>query len=79
MQILQGRSDRSDLPMSTAATKQLGIQTEVLRNIDNHEKLPTYDLHVCQHVMYQDSVSKQWHPAVINKLMSRKMQLQDNN
>ena len=29
MQMLQGRSARSDLPMSNAARKQLGIQPEV--------------------------------------------------
>ena len=58
MQILQGRSARSDLPMSNVARKQLGIQLEVLRSIEKHERLPTHDLHVGQHVMYQDSVSK---------------------
>ena len=36
MQILQGRSARCDLPMSNAARKQLGIQPEVIRNIDKH-------------------------------------------
>ena len=46
MQILQGGSARSDLPMSNAARKQLGIQPEVLRNIDKHEVLPILDLHV---------------------------------
>ena len=55
---LQGRSARSDLPMSNAARNQHGIQTEVLKNIDKDKKLPTHDLHVGQHVMYQDSVSK---------------------
>ena len=59
MQILQGRSARSDMPLSNAARDQLGIQAEVLRNIDKHEKLPTHDLHVGQHVMYQDSVTQQ--------------------
>ena len=58
MQILQDRSARSDLPMSNTARKQLGIQFEVLRNIDKHEVLPTHDLHVGQSVMYQDSVTK---------------------
>ena len=58
MQILQGRSARSDLPISNAARIQIGIQPEVLRNIDKHEKLPTHDSHVGQHVMYQDSVTK---------------------
>ena len=58
MQILQGRSARSDLPMSNEARNYLGMQLEVLSNIDEHEKLPTHDLHVGQHVMYQDSVIK---------------------
>ena len=58
MQISQGSSARPDLPMCSAARKQFGIQPEVLRNIDKHEKLPTHGLHVGQHVMYQDSVSK---------------------
>ena len=44
--------------MSNAATKQLGLQPEVLRNIDKHVKLPTNKLHVGQSVMYQDSVTK---------------------
>ena len=44
--------------MSNAARKQLGIQSEVLRNNDKNEVLPTYDLHVGKNVMYQDSVTK---------------------
>ena len=72
MQILQGRSARSDLLMSNAARKQLGIQSEVLRNIDKHYVLPTQDLHVGKSVMYQDSVTKQWHPAVITSLCQEK-------
>ena len=58
--------------MSNAARKQLGIQPEVLRNTDKHEKLPTHDLHVGQHVMYQDSVSKGWHQAVLTSLCQEK-------
>ena len=54
--------------MSTGARNQLGIQPEVLGNIDKHEKLPTHDSHVGQHVMYQDSVTKWWHPAIITSL-----------
>ena len=72
LQILQGRSARSDLPMSTAVRKQLGIQPEVIRNIDKHEVLPTHDLHVGQSAMYQDSVTKQWYPAVITSLCQEK-------
>ena len=68
MQILQGRSAKSDFPMSNAARKQLGIQPEVIRNIEKEEVLHTHDLHVGQSVMYQDSVIKQWHPAVTTSL-----------
>ena len=72
MQILQGRSARSDLPMSNAARKQLGIQPEVIRNIGKHEVLPTHDLSLGQSVMYQDSVTMQWHLAVITSLCQEK-------
>ena len=58
MQILQGISARSDLPMSNAARKQFRIQPEVIRNIDKDEVLPTHDLHVGQNVLYWDSVTK---------------------
>ena len=58
--------------MSNAARNQLGIQPEVLRNIDKHEKLPTHDLHVGQQVMYQDSVTKWWHPTIITSLCQEK-------
>ena len=60
MQILQGRSARSDLTMSNAARKQLGIQFEIIRNNDKHAVLSMYDLHIGQDVMYQDSTSKHW-------------------
>ena len=68
MQILQGRNARSDLPMSNVARKQLGIQPEVVRNSSKHAALPTHDLHVGQHVLFQDSRSKHWYPAVIESL-----------
>ena len=72
MQILQGRHARSDLSMSIAARKQLGIHPEVLGNIDKNEQLPTHNLHVGQCVMYQDSVTKQWHPAITTSLCQEK-------
>ena len=50
MQILQGRNAKSDLPISNAARKQLGIQPKVIRNRDKHVALPTHDLHVGQQV-----------------------------
>ena len=56
--------------MSNAARKQLGIQPEIIRNSDQHAAIPTHDLNVGQHVMYQDSASKHWYPAVIDSLCS---------
>ena len=58
--------------MLNAAGKQLGIQPEVIRKIDKHEFLHTHDLHVWQSFMYQDSVTKQWHPVVITSLCQEK-------
>ena len=58
--------------MSSAAGKQLGIQPDMLRNIDKHEVLPAHDLHIGQSVMYQDSVTKGWHAAFIASLCQEK-------
>ena len=52
MQILQGRNTTSDLPMSNAARRQIGIQPDVARNNDKHAVLPMHDFHVGQDVMY---------------------------
>ena len=68
MQVLKGRNARSDLPMSNAPRKQIGIQPEIIRTSDKHATLPTHDLNVGQHVMFQDSTSKCWYPAVIESL-----------
>ena len=57
--------------MSTAARNKLGIQPGVLRNIGKYDKLPTHDLHV-GHVIFQDSASKWWHPAIITSLCQEK-------
>ena len=48
MQTFQGRNTRSDLPMSNAARKQLGIQPKVVRNTHKPAALPTHYLHVGQ-------------------------------
>ena len=68
MQIPQGRNNRSDLPMSNATRKQLGIPPEVIRNSDKHAALPTHYLNVGQHMKFQDSARKHWYPAVIESL-----------
>ena len=67
-QNLQGMNARSDLPMSNAARKQLGIQPEIIRNSDKHATLPMHDLHVGQRVMFQDSTIKFWYQAVIESM-----------
>ena len=71
MQISQSRSTRSDLPMSNAARKQLGLDSEQLRNKHKHEHLPSHDLHVAQDVMFQDVPSKWSFPATITSLCSQ--------
>ena len=68
MQTLQGRNARSDLQMSNAARKQLGIQPEIIRNNVKNAVLPMHNLHVGQDVMFQDFTSKHWYPAVIESL-----------
>ena len=65
MQILESRSATSDLPISNAASKQLGIDCENLRTNYKNEHLPSHDLYTDQVVMYQDSTSKWWLPATI--------------
>ena len=53
----KSRSARSDLPISNAARKQLGIDCENLRTKYKIEHLPSHDLHIDQSIVYQDSTS----------------------
>ena len=46
MQILLNRSARSDLPMSNAAGKEIGIDCEDLKKNYKNEHLPSHDLHI---------------------------------
>ena len=67
MQILQQRSARSQLPMSNATQRQLGIATEqTLTNKNQH--LSSHDLHIGQEVMCQDPYTPRWFPATIKAL-----------
>ena len=68
MQILTSRSARSDLLISNAARKQLGIDCEHLRTKYKNEHLPLHDLHIDIVVMHQDSASKHWFLAIITRL-----------
>ena len=64
MQMLQQRSARSQLPMSNAAHRQLGIAAEQT-TANKNQHLPLHDLHIGQEVMYQYSVTKRWFLATI--------------
>ena len=68
MQILTSRSAESNLPISNAARKQLGLDCKDLRTKYKNEHLPSYDLHLNQVVTYQDPKTKRWFPATITKL-----------
>ena len=70
IQILQSRSTRSDLPMSSMARKQLGLDPKQFRSKYKNEHLPLHDLHLGQDVMFQDSTRKQWFPTTITSLCS---------
>ena len=67
MQMLQQRSARSQLPMSNAARRQLGIAAEQI-SASKNQHLPSHDLHIGQEVMCQDLVTMRWFPATIKAL-----------
>ena len=67
MQMLQQRSARSELPMSNAACRQLGIPAEQT-TANKNQHLPLHSMHIGQEVMYQDLVTKRWFPATIKAL-----------
>ena len=74
MQILQGRTARSDLPMSYAAKVKFGLasgQPSLLRP-EKNERAPTHDYKLNQDVMYLDPVSNKWFPATIVRLLTAK-------
>ena len=54
--------------MPNATRKQLGLDSEWLRNKHKNEHLPLHDLYLGQDVMFQDETSKQWFPATITSL-----------
>ena len=66
MQMLQQRSARSQLPMSNAARRRLGIVAEQQPRTNQH--LPTHEFHIGQDVMCQSPITKRWFPAKIKAL-----------
>ena len=66
MQMLQQRSARSQLPMSNAARRRLGIIAEQQSSKNQH--LPAHDFHIGQDVMCQSPITKRWFPAKIKVL-----------
>ena len=67
MQMLQQRSARSQLPMSNAAKRQLGITVEQL-STNKNQHLPSHDFHIGQEVMCQSPITKRWFPTKIKAL-----------
>ena len=67
MQMLQQRSATSQLPMSNAARRQLGIAVEQPSSNKN-QHLPSHDFHIGQEVMCQNPITRRWSPATIKAL-----------
>ena len=63
MQMLQQRSARSQLPMSNAAKRQLGIAVEQ-PSMNKNQHLPSHDYHIGQEVMFQSPITKRWFPQL---------------
>ena len=66
MQMLQQRSARSQLPMSNAARRRLGIGAKQPPKENQH--LPSHDFHIGQDVMCQSPITKKWFPVKIKEL-----------
>ena len=66
MQMLQQRSARSQLPMSNAARRRLGIVAEQPPRKNQH--LLSHDFHIGQDVMCQSPITKKWFPVKIKEL-----------
>ena len=66
MQMLQQRSARSQLPMSNAARRRLGIGAKQPPKENQH--LPSHDFHIGQDVMLQSPITKKWFPVKIKEL-----------
>ena len=65
MQMIQDRSNRSQLSMSNAARGQLDLSPQQLRTKTKNDHLPSHDLCIGQDVMYQESISKRWFAVTI--------------
>ena len=78
MQMLQQRSARSQLPMSIAARRELGIAVEQPSSTKN-QHLPAHDFHIGQEVMCQSPITKRWFPATIKALCPEPRSYQNRN
>ena len=65
MQMLQIRPTRSQLLMSNAARRQIGLSPQQLGIKTKNDHLPSHDLCIGQDVMFHDSISKRWFPVTI--------------
>ena len=67
MQMLQQRSERSQLPMPNAARRQLGIAAEQ-PSTNKNQHLPSHIFHIGQEVMCQNPITMTRFPATIKAL-----------
>ena len=65
--MLQQRSARSQLLMSNAVRRHLGITTEQ-PSTNKNQHLPSHDFHIGQEVMCQNPLTMRWFPATIKAL-----------
>ena len=79
MQMLQQRLARSQLPMSNAAGRRLGIVAEQEQQPHKNQHLPSHDFHIGQDVMCQSPITKRWFPVKNQNPMPRTQKLSDRN
>ena len=68
MQILQSQTARTELPISSTARIQQGLDSEQLRVNNKNEHLPTHHYHIGQSFMYLNPINKRLYAAKIRSL-----------
>ena len=71
MQILQSRTARTQLLVSSTARRQQGLGSYQLRVTNKMEHLPTHNYHIGQSVMDLNPINKRCYPARIRGLCQK--------
>ena len=79
MQILQSRTARTQLPMSSVARIQQGLGSEHLRVSNKNEHLPTHDFHMGQKCHVPEPCKQKMVSSHNHKPLPRNPKLQDQN